>query len=203
MRIGVAILSSAEMDDIVWPWLILAFAVIVAGWVWILRDPLLRSWRTVTLLSAATILLLAGGLVLPLPVGLAFGWVAAAATILVLVRYPDRFSSISPDEWHFADAFGAADNEAVKIAQLGGERMDLDGAIRRLEGVRDRMLAAQPPDQEWMALKEKKVAELSTAISLLREASVDEAAYERLRKERHETVSAFKGVLQSRARFWR
>lgn len=186
-----------------WPWLIFALAGIVAGWVWMLRDPLARSWRTVALLGAATGLLLAGALILPLPVGLAFGGLAGTAIVLVLVRYPDQFSSISPSEWRFADAFGAADNEAVTIAQLGGDTNDLDGAIRRLEVVRARMIAAEPPDEAWEVLQERKVAELSTAISLLREASVDAEAFERLRAERHATISAFKGLLQSRARFWR
>lgn len=186
------------------PWLMLPVVLLGVGWVWTLRDPLFRSWRTVALLSTATVLLVAGGLILPQPIGLAFGWLVGVATVLALVRYPDRFSSIPPGEWRFADAFGVADNEAVRISQLGSdEGVDLDAVIRQLEDVNARMMAAVPPDHEWNALKERKLAELSSAISLLRERSVDEVAFRRLRAARHETVGLFRALLQRRARFWR
>jgi hypothetical protein len=148
--------------------------------------------------------LIGGGLILPLPMGLAFGWLVGVATVLVLVRYPDRFSSIAPSEWRFADAFGAADNEAVGIAQLGGGKSaDLDGVIRRLEDVSARLMAAEPPDDEWRALQERKVAELSRAISLLREPFVNEVAFHRLRADRRQTIAQFNARLRSRRRFWR
>ena len=186
------------------PWLILALALVVVGWVWILRDPLSRSWRTVALLTSATASLAAGGLILPLPIGLAFGWLVGVATVLVLVRFPDRFSSIAPSEWRFADAFGAADNEAVGVAQLGGGKStDLDIVIRRLGDVAARMMEAEPPDDEWRTLQQRKVAELSRAISLLREPSVNEVAFHRLREDRLQTIAQFKALLRSRRRFWR
>ena len=181
--------------------------LIVAVWLWGLRDSMFRSSRTVGALSTFTLLFVLFAVAFPPPVGIAARASAVLVALAMLKTWSHAWVALPVEQRKFDLEISRGLDEIRRHAgaTLSGA-MSADTEISRLRSTADALAVLRPPDHDWARVRDDIVAfvrEQSRLLGLLtRGASVPDDVIAQRRQRAHEITRAYHEVRRRSRRFW-
>ena len=160
----------------------------------------LRNWRALSLLVAATVALLAAGL---LP-GFVRPWAQAAiwgAALVVVLTRNDSISTLTREDATFVERY---DGHLKRMADLKSRALSTEPAayVAQLEKIVAAIETLEAPSREWANLKAQTVAELRRRLAMMRFGQAPSTEDLNHAEERWSTIEReFRRILRAKSRF--